>query len=166
MHLAVLKLSSWPCTQVGFYCILWVSGKMVERWQVILMGDLLCVGREDKPGRGEGAPENVRDQRVSRQEDGRCQVGFCPWNLPSRLLQKCHLFRETFHSHPCPGPGGPAFGAHPGCASYLGYPGDWRNDSLNNAPKPCAIFLKLIFPTHFSKNKNRKKNPQNIKPLL
>lgn len=27
----------------------------------------------------------------------------------------------------------------------------------NNAPKPCAIFLKLIFPTHFSKNKNRKK---------
>lgn len=36
----------------------------------------------------------------------------------------------------------------------------------NDAPKPCAIFLKLIFPTHFSKNKKKKKNPQNIKPLL
>lgn len=55
-----------------------VSIQKDGRKQVILMGDLLCVGREDKPGRGEGAPEKVRDQRVSRQEDGRCQVGFCP----------------------------------------------------------------------------------------
>lgn len=33
----------------------------------------------------------------------------------------------------------------------------------NNAPKPCAIFLKLIFPTHFSKNKNREKKKKNLR---
>lgn len=67
--------------------------------------------------------------------------GFLSMNLPSRLPRNA-ASREAFPSHPAPGAGGHAVGAHPVALPT----GDWRVSPQSNAPEAHAIFPE----THLS----------------
>lgn len=99
--------------------------------------------------------EDLRDCATGREEAlTKCSStlrGCLSLESAPQAAARCHLLRGASRGRPHPGPEGSG-------GSHLGHLGAERMSPQHKAIKLLAVFLKRIFSTHFSKNKD-KKNP-------